>query len=1008
MNKTYVKIIGILVLALLIPGLMLAQTGKVRGIVTDKATGDPLPGANITIEGTTIGASADLNGVYVILAVPVGVFTVRANFIGYQAEAISNIRVSSNQTTTLDFGLNQSAIQVEALEIVAERPIIQRNTTNTIRLTTQEDIENLPIRGLQNIIALNSGTVQQDGILHIRGGRGGEIAYFIDGASATNPLFNSENLSVIQEAIEEIQMQAGGFTAEFGGANSGIVNTTIRSGGSSMKATIDYRTDDFAAGGDEFLGTTSQGYHNVVATLGGPLGSKLRYFVAGQYNYRRNRNLQFIEPFSFTDLVDDGLEGRTAGTPLPGPVTFERNFLPENEAKILSLNSTVMYNFSNSIKFRLTGSYRHQNQPSGISSIGSLSSIFRNRFFDNTWKRGLVSLRATHLLSPTTFYDVSASWSKRTFRRVDEQFGDDWQKYADSRVWQAAGNDVSEWLGVFQGPPDYSTILNFRFVPPNDFLNSYQKNDQTSIGGSFDFTTQATRNIELKAGGRFDAWSMRLFNVGNIAQWNTFMFGINGDITQTFASEDERKSLLGKGRTGSIDRYGWDLDGVNEINDGPAGPRKPFIGSAYVQTKFEYRDLIVNFGLRYEKYDLKLLMPNDVENPVKLEGLEWIDESQLIETDPYTYVLPRVNFAFPVTDRTVFYAQLGRYVQAPNLNDLYRGGIRNLSRDVLPETRSLYGFFGQYVGFTAEPERTDQFELGIRQALTQSFAFTLTTFYKDQENLLRRDRILTDGTGNLEADTPILVGWINNDFGTSKGLEMTLELRRTQRLAARINYTLSSTRGTGSDSRSTRVAVSDATISSYPTLIYALDHNQTHRGTVMLDYRFAKGDGGSLLEGLGVNTLLTFNSGHNYTLVAEPHNLGQANPWNVGTRATQDPRGRNPVEPINTSVTPWNFNIDLNVDKMLYFSNLNVRLYANVLNLLNTRNIINVYESTGTDDDDGWLKSSLATQYVALENYENFYRAINLDNRWSYIRASGVDLWSNPRVLRFGISLEFQ
>ena len=103
MNKTYVKIIGILVLALLIPGLMLAQTGKVRGIVTDKATGDPLPGANITIEGTTIGASADLNGVYVILAVPVGVLVVRANFIGYQAEAISNIRVSSNQTTTLDF-----------------------------------------------------------------------------------------------------------------------------------------------------------------------------------------------------------------------------------------------------------------------------------------------------------------------------------------------------------------------------------------------------------------------------------------------------------------------------------------------------------------------------------------------------------------------------------------------------------------------------------------------------------------------------------------------------------------------------------------------------------------------------------------------------------------------------------------------------------------------------------------------------------------------------------------
>ncbi|MCA9968461.1 MAG: hypothetical protein KC423_29655, partial [Anaerolineales bacterium] len=80
---------------------------------------------------------------------------------------------------------------------------------------------------------------------------------------------------------------------------------------------------------------------------------------------------------------------------------------------------------------------------------------------------------------------------------------------------------------------------------------------------------------------------------------------------------------------------------------------------------------------------------------------------------------------------------------------------------------------------------------------------------------------------------------------------------------------------------------------------------------------------------------------------------------------------------------------------------------ANVLNLLNTKNIINVYETTGTADDDGWLKSPLASQYVAIDGYEAFYRAINLQNGWGWQTATGTNLWSGPRQIRFGLSLEF-
>jgi outer membrane receptor protein involved in Fe transport len=993
----------------LLPALVLAQDGKLRGKVTDKESGDPLIGANVTLDGTSLGAAADLNGDYVILGVPPGVYTVKVSYIGYQPVSLANVRVSAGLTTTQDFKLSSSAIEVGSLEVVAERPLIQRNTTNTVRLTTTEDIQNLPIRGLQNILALNAGTVQQDGTLHIRGGRMNEVAYFVDGVSATNPLFNTENISVVQEAVEELQLQSGGFTAEFGGANSGVVRTTLKTGGSSFKATVDYRTDDFAKPGEKFLGTTSRGDRIAVVTAGGPVGAKLRYFVTGQHRYMRNRTSLFVEPFSFANLVDDGLvTGRNAGRPLPDAVQFKRNFLPNNQLYDNQGQLTMVYNMSNALKFRFTGSYQFQRFPLGYSSFpGALGNMFSNRQDRTDVQRGLGGLKFTHLVNANTFYEVNVNYTARFTRTYDPDFGDDWIKYSDSRELQALGYDVSEWQSLFQGPLNYSTIFKFQFTPRNRAINSYSKDNQQSMGGSIDFTTQLNKNTELKVGGRMDYWTMRSYSVGDIGSLLNYLYGVDGKSPRTFPNEYQR--TVETASRGSIFYMGYDVDGKNKINSGVDGPRHPLFASAYAQSKWEYRDLVLNLGLRYERIDAKILRPINPEvQPGDYDATNlFIKKEAVTETDPYDFLLPRVNFSFPVTERTVFYAQYGKYIQMPNLSDLYRGGIRSLSRDVLPETRSLYGFFGQYVGFTAQPERTDQYELGIRQTLSDNFAFTVTAFYKNLRDQLRFDRYLADGTGKLAAGTPIFVGWINNDFGTAKGLEMTLELRRVKRLSARVNYTLSSTRGTGSDSRSTRVAVSDATTTSYPTLIYNLDYNQPHRGTILLDYRYGKNDGGKILQGLGMNAILSFNSGHNYTKIREPLNLGQANAWNVGMRATQDPRTRNPVEPINTSITPWTFNVDLNIEKLVYLSSFNLKVYANVLNAFNSKNIINLYPTTGTDDDDGWLKNPLAGQYTVIPNYEAFYRAINLENRWGYQNVTGNDLWSAPRQIRLGLMAEF-
>ncbi len=209
-----VRKITVVISLLLASSLLLyGQDGKLRGKVTDRESGEPLVGANVIIDGTTLGAATDANGEFVILSVPPAVYSVRATFIGYTPITISSIRVSSNITTTQDFLLSTSAVQVQGIEIVAERPLIQRNTSNTVRLATQDNIKHLPFRGTENILQLQAGVIQQNGNLYIRGGRAGEVAYYVDGANVTNPYSKSQNVGVIQEAIEELQLQSGGYSA---------------------------------------------------------------------------------------------------------------------------------------------------------------------------------------------------------------------------------------------------------------------------------------------------------------------------------------------------------------------------------------------------------------------------------------------------------------------------------------------------------------------------------------------------------------------------------------------------------------------------------------------------------------------------------------------------------------------------------------------------------------------------------------------------------------------------
>ncbi|MEX2115578.1 MAG: carboxypeptidase-like regulatory domain-containing protein [Bacteroidota bacterium] len=1042
------KFVVTFALGFLLPALLIAQDGKLRGRVTDKEAGEPLIGANVVLEGTTLGASTDINGDYIILSIPPGTYTVKASYIGYSPLSISNLRFSSNLTTTQDIQLSSTAIQVDAVEIVAVRPLIQRNTTNTVRIADSEDIKNLPIRGVQNLVALNAGVVQQNGQIHVRGGRVGEVAYMIDGATTTNPLgvdpfggsdATRNSIEVIQESIQEMQVQTGGYTAEYGGssAGSGIVQTTMKTGqASKYNFSLTLEND----GGTE-SSANSYGYSNVVGTAGGgvPYVDGLTFFGAGRYLYQANRSRRFLEPFTFTNLRDDGLN-YPIGTLLPkspwasdsGTIDIKRNTLPNNWQENYSLQGNLFYSGLQNVKIKFTGSFDSDEIPLSTGWPTFLNNYFlnENRYMIRTEENAFANLRVTYIASPTTFVEVQAKYQTHRRKDRDQQFWNNWQSYADSAQHVAVGNKKADGTGYFvnrySGPNDYSIISRFSYLNhPYSANNYYDARFQDDISLKIDAVSQLTKEFELKVGGNLDWWTYRWFYVGSVSGYRT-AYDVNED--GVFNNQDdyftytEYEQRVRASRAATIYSIGYkwndgsktvdedEIDGNNIISQGPG---KPFLASAYLQGKYEVADMTINAGFRVEHfapnasvpvttpnndYDYNHYVVTQPDSTVWDNNLKFLGAKGITKSKSFTMILPRINLSFPVTDNTVFYSQYGQYAHMPDLNLLYLS-YSQMSARLNPGTRSPYNLGESTLGFSIEPEYNTQFEIGFRQALTDNLAITVTGFYKDLRNQLQIGKIY-----NNDGD-PVGTSFQNYNFGTVKGLEFTLVLRRTERMSANVSYTLSDGKGTGSSRRSSQNSVTDSpSDGGAPNVIVPLDHNQTHRGSVSLDYRFARGDGGPVLEGLGAMILATFNSGHPYTRV--DFALGQSNQWNVGIEPLSDSRQSHPVEAVNNSITPWFFNVDLNLSKVFYLDAFSLEIYAGITNLFNTKHVINVYPTTGSPNDDGWLKNPNASQYTGAANYEEFYRAINLDNRWALLGVAS-DVYGNTRQIKFGLRFEY-
>jgi outer membrane receptor protein involved in Fe transport len=241
------RIIQIILSVLVSFSVFAGTTGKIVGTVTDKNSGEPLIGVNVIVEGTTLGATTDIDGTYLILNIPPGTYELVFQYLGYREHRISGVNVSVDLTTKVNVQLEEATIDLgEAVEVVADREVIRRDLTSSQAEVGAKEIANIPVEEFEDVLQLQAGVTRNDqGGFHIRGGRASEVAYWVDGISVTDAFDGSNAVEIENNAIQSLQVISGTFNAEYGQAMSGIINIVTKEGGNQLSGSFSAYVGDY-------------------------------------------------------------------------------------------------------------------------------------------------------------------------------------------------------------------------------------------------------------------------------------------------------------------------------------------------------------------------------------------------------------------------------------------------------------------------------------------------------------------------------------------------------------------------------------------------------------------------------------------------------------------------------------------------------------------------------------------------------------------------------------------
>ncbi|HYG15031.1 MAG TPA: carboxypeptidase-like regulatory domain-containing protein, partial [Bacteroidia bacterium] len=274
-----------LIIFLAVPFIAGAQNGTIKGRVTDAAIKEGLIGASVQVKGTSIGDAADMEGYYEIKNVQPGTYTLEVRQIGYQTVLLTGVKVGAGETIVKDVELSEQTIEASEVVIIGEKPLVDVETPRPNPVVTNDQISEGTVRQIGAIINTQPGVVSTPSGVFIRGGRTYESGFLIDGVSARDPLAGTGfGIDIGSNALDEIDINTSGSSADVGDATSGVVNVKTRSGGDSLEISVLHKRDNFGFNKDWSSAWNSQ---VTELSIGGPSKwlfpgnpKRLRYFVS--------------------------------------------------------------------------------------------------------------------------------------------------------------------------------------------------------------------------------------------------------------------------------------------------------------------------------------------------------------------------------------------------------------------------------------------------------------------------------------------------------------------------------------------------------------------------------------------------------------------------------------------------------------------------------------------------------------------------------------------------------
>ena len=989
MRRLLKLIICIFILA---PAVFSGTTGKITGLVTDADTGFPLPGANVIIEGTSLGAASNLQGEYIIINVPPGIYSIKATMMGYNSVKVTEVRVSVDLTSRVNFPLNPTVLEMgQEVTIVAERPLIRKDVTSSRTTISSKEIEEMPVESFSQVLELQAGVVKgSGGEFHIRGGRSGEVAYLIDGLSVNDGYSAGMIVSIENTAIQEMEVVSGTFNAEYGQAMSGVVNIVTKEGSSKFSGNLSTYIGDYVSARHAIympeafdVDVIYDGENNPVEadTLKGPYDASrshldeldplnfknLDFSLSGPIPiFREKEKLTFFA--SGRLYKNEGwLYGRRIYSPEDSS-SFEisdfRNF-PTGDRAYVSMNPYRSLSGQSKLAYKIT--------PVMKLTFGSLINDIDYKSYSHSFKytpegtyqrfrNGYTNyLTFTHSLSPLTFYSFKASNLYNYYRHYVYEDPLD-SRYVSSRRFNASSG--------------------YRFYAGGVQMGHFYRKTTTNIY-KFELVSQVNNVHQIKSGAEF--------------KWNKIF-------------RDDFSVLLDEST-------GWkpEVPLVNTtIHDKYTNYPKEF--SAYFQDKIELKDMIVNVGVRFEYFysdgrilsdyqDPNIWLPNkyrivnaitstdtfQVKVPVRIDpntgDVTYVDpqtgepigssvhdrvfsntlnqpinidgSATLIDTltglpiekgsmgwydkpTPKFQVSPRIGIAYPISERGVIHFSYGHFLQIPAYTYLFanpefeiEGGINTINGNA-----------------DLEPQRTVSYEIGLQQQLTDNIAINVTGFYKDIRNLL--------GTEIRETyNREVYAVYLNRDYGNVRGITLAFKKRHANYVSATFDYTYSVAEGNASDPAA---AFYDARSGREPEKqMVALNWDQRHT----------------------VNTSVT---------ISEPGQWGISIIGQLGSGLPYTPQFRGIRTAIeNSDRKPVQFNVDLRLHYDISIQNIQVSLFANIYNLFDIKNEDIVYSDTGR------------ANYSLIPTYTGETLGPNTLDEY----LTRLEYYSSPRQIRLGAQFGF-